>query len=191
MAVNKVIYDGNTLIDLTLDSVDTAHVLDGYVFHDASGAQLTGSCLFDADTSDATASAADILSGATAYAAGSLLTGNMTDNGAVSGQISTVAGSYTIPEGYHDGLGTVEIDPTEQAKIISGNIKAGIAILGVIGDYVGGGGETVQSKTVVSSFTTQTVTPDVGFDYLSGVTVDPMPYTYVLNAAGGYTAIIG
>ena len=191
MAVNKVIYDGNTLIDLTADTADADHVITGYTFHDASGAIVSGNCVFDSDTSDATATTADILAGATAYARGSLLTGDMTNNGAVSGIISTYDDVYTVPEGYHDGLGTVQIDPTEQAKIISGNIKAGIAILGVLGDYTGGGGETVQAKTATPTFSTQIITPDVGFDYLSGVTVNPIPYVYEINSAGGYTATIG
>lgn len=191
MAVNKVIYDGNTLIDLTEDTVDAAHVLYGCTFHDASGIITDGSCTFDADTSDAIATTADILEDKTAYARGSLLVGEMTNNGAVSGIISTYDDVYSVPEGYHDGIGTVEIDSTELAKLIPDNIKAGIAILGVLGEYTGGGGETVQSKTATPTFSTQIITPDVGFDYLSGVTVNPIPYVYEINAAGGYTATIG
>ena len=42
MAINKVVYDGNTLIDLTGDTVTTADVLDGVSFHLSDGYQLTG-----------------------------------------------------------------------------------------------------------------------------------------------------
>lgn len=40
--VNKVIYDGNTLIDLTADTVDASHLAQGYTAHDKSGATITG-----------------------------------------------------------------------------------------------------------------------------------------------------
>ena len=42
MAVNKVVYGGSTLIDLTGDNVDPGHVLSGVTFHDKSGASKTG-----------------------------------------------------------------------------------------------------------------------------------------------------
>lgn len=45
----------------------------------------------------------------------------MKNNGAVKGIISTVAGEYTVPQGYHDGSGKVSIDATEQAKLIATN----------------------------------------------------------------------
>lgn len=40
--VNKVEYGGNVLIDLTADTVDAAHLAQGYTAHDASGAAITG-----------------------------------------------------------------------------------------------------------------------------------------------------
>ena len=42
MAVNKVIYGNNTLIDLTSDTVDASKILSGYTAHDKSGAKITG-----------------------------------------------------------------------------------------------------------------------------------------------------
>ena len=71
------------------------------------------------DTGAADAAAGDILSGKTAYGASGSISGSMTDNGTVSGTISTVAGTYTIPAGKHSGSGSVSIDSTEQGKIIS------------------------------------------------------------------------
>ena len=84
------------------------------------------------DTSDADAGQGDVLSGKTYYKDGKK-TGSMTNNGDTSGDISTKAGTVTIPAGYTSG-GTVAIDSTEQAKIVSGNIKSGVTILGVSGD---------------------------------------------------------
>ena len=57
--VNKVIYGGNTLIDLTGDTATASDVLTGKTFHDKSGATVEGTCSYDADTSGATATAAE------------------------------------------------------------------------------------------------------------------------------------
>lgn len=189
MAINKVIYGGQTLIDLTGDSVTAADVQSGVSFHLPSGETATGTSTKDSDTSEDTAVVAEILSGKTAHARGVALTGTMANNGAVSGSISTKAEKYTIPIGYHDGSGTVGISATEQAKIIAGNIKAGIQILGVTGAY---SGESVsaQAKTATPSTSSQTILPDTGYDYLSQVTVNPISYVESDNAAGGKTATI-
>ena len=187
--VNKVIYGGQTLIDLTADDVAASDVLSGKKFHLPSGAPGTGTCPYDADTSDATAVAAEILATKTAYKNGSKLTGTMPNNGAVAGTISAKAEQYTVPQGYHDGSGKVSISATEQAKIIAGNIKAGIEILGVTGTYAG---DTIsaQAKTATPTTAQQTILPDTGYDYLSQVTVAAIPYTETDNTAGGKTVTI-
>lgn len=46
MARNKVIYNNETLIDLTSDTVTADKMLNGYTAHDRSGAQITGSVSF-------------------------------------------------------------------------------------------------------------------------------------------------
>lgn len=185
-----VLSDGTVLIDLTGDTVDAAHVLKSYTFHGKDGKPSTGTCSYDSDTSNDTAAVGEILSGKTAHARGALLTGTMTNNGSVSGTISTKAGSYTVPQGYHDGSGSVSIASTEQAKIIAGNIKSGVQILGVTGNY-SGEAITAQTKEATPSFSQQTIQPDTGYDYLSAVTVKAIPVTYSDNAAGGQTVTIG
>ena len=188
--VNKVIYGNRTLIDLTGDTVQADKILSGYTAHDKSGAPVTGSCDFDVNSQDGTAAVAEILTGKTAYARGTKLTGTMPNRGSVSGAIDTADGSYTIPMGFHDGSGSVAIDGTEQAKIVPGNIKSGVEILGVTGTY-SGEAITAQSKSVTPSTAAQTVQPDSGYDYLSAVTVAAIPYTESDNAAGGKTVTIG
>lgn len=188
--INKVVYGGNTLIDLTGDTVAVSTLLSGVTAHDASGAIITGTCDYDANTSDATAVVAEVLDTKTFYKNGSKLTGTMPNRGAVTGTISTVAGEYTVQQGYHDGSGKVAIDSTEQAKIIASNIKDGVSILGVTGSYTGEG-VTAQAKTATPSTSQQVILPDSGYDYLSQVTVAAIPYSEALNAAGGYTATIG
>lgn len=190
MAINKVIYGGNTLIDLTADTITASDLAYGITAHDKSGAVITGTNTKDADTSDATAAQAEILANKTAYVNGVKLTGTMTNNGAVTGTISTKAQEYTVPNGYHDGSGKVKIATTEQAKIIGANIKSGVQILGVTGTY-SGEGVNAQAKTATPTTSEQTILPDTGYDYLSQVTVNAIPYTETLNSAGGYTATIG
>jgi len=187
---NKVIYGSTVLIDLTSDTVEASKMLSGYTAHDKSGATITGTCAFDVNSQDGTAAVAEILNGKTAYARGSKLTGTMPNNGAVTGTISTADESYTIPLGFHDGSGTVSLDSTEKSKIVAGNIKSGVEILGVTGTY---SGESIsaQSKTVTPRTTAQTIQPDTGYDYLSTVTVNKIPYTESNNSAGGITVTIG
>lgn len=189
--VNKVVLSsGETLIDLSGDTADAAHVLKGSTFHDKSGAPKTGTCEFDSDTSDDTVAAAEMLVDKTAHARGVKITGTMPNNGAVSGSIATKDGQYTIPQGFHDGSGKVGIASAEKAKLIPGNIKSGVEVLGVTGSY---GGESInaQTKSVTPSFTQQVVQPDDGYDYLSTVTVAAIPVAYADNAAGGRTVTIG
>lgn len=189
--VNKVIYGGQTLIDLTGDTVSEDKLLSGITAHDKSGAKITGTCTFDVDSQDATVEVAEILSGKTAYARGSKLTGTMKNNDAVKGVISTVAGEYTVPQGYHDGSGKVSIDATEQGKIIAANIREGITILGVEGSMSGSEDMKVQAKTVTPSTTEQTILPDETYNCLSQVTVKAIPYVETDNSAGGKTVTIG
>ena len=187
---NKIIYGGTTLIDLTGDTVTAADILTGVTAHDKSGAPITGTCNYDSDTSDATAVVAEILATKSAYVRGSKLTGTMPNNGSVTGTITAKAQEYTIPQGYHDGSGKVSISSTEQAKIISTNIRQGITILGVEGEMSGTEDVNAQAKTVTPATTVQTVTPDTGYNYLSQVTVNAISYVETDNAAGGKTATI-
>lgn len=189
--VNKVIYGGNTVIDLTGDDVQVSDVLAGKKFHLPSGAPGTGTCTYDADTSDATAVAAEILLSKTAYKNGAKLTGTMPNNGAVSGTISTKTQQYTVQQGYHDGSGKVQIAAAEQAKIIADNIREGVTILGVEGTMSGSEDVHAQAKTATPSTSQQVITPDSpDYNYLSQVTVAAIPYTETDNAAGGKTVTI-
>ena len=98
--------------------------------------------------------------------------------------------SYTIPLGFHDGSGSAKIADEDQGKLTAANIKQGITILGVEGTY-SGEGVSLQSKTVTPSKVQQTVQPDDGYDALSSVVVEPIPYAESENAAGGITVTIG
>lgn len=84
------------------------------------------------DASEADAAAGNVLTGKVFIGPNGQDTGSMANNGSTSGTISTKAGTVTIPAGYTSG-GTVSISSTEQAKVIAGNIKSGVTLLGVSG----------------------------------------------------------
>lgn len=191
--VNKVIFGGDTLIDLTSDDVTRASVLSGIKFHLPTGESTTGTCTYDADTSDANAVAAEILASKIAYVNGSKITGSMTNRGGVTGTISTKAGEYTIASGYHDGSGKVSIDSTEQAKLIATNIRSGVTILGVEGTMSGSESVKATSASVTPYTTAQTITPaDLGdYNSITQINVAAIAYSETDNAAGGKTATIG
>ncbi|MBO5837260.1 MAG: hypothetical protein J6Q92_05135 [Oscillospiraceae bacterium] len=192
MANSKIVLgNGEVLMDLTADTVKEDKLLKGYTAHGADGEVMTGTCTFDADTQDANAADSEILSGKTAYVKGVKKTGAMKNNGAVAGKISTKAGKYTVPQGYHDGSGTVQIDSTEQAKIIAENIREGVTVLGVTGTMSGSEDVKSQSKEVTPSFEQQVVLPASGYTHLSQVTVAAISVSITDNSAGGKTVTIG
>jgi hypothetical protein len=82
------------------------------------------------DTTGATAEAADVLSGETAFGANGAITGSMPNNGATSGTISTKGGSVTIPAGYTTG-GTVTLGGV--TDLTAQNLLSGKTVLGVAG----------------------------------------------------------
>lgn len=191
--VNKLIYAGETLFDITDTTATAADVASGKKFYDKSGAPITGTNTKDADTSDATASASEILATKTAYADGAKVTGTMPNIGSQVATISTKAQVVTPSLGYHDGGGSVSIATVEQDKIIAGNIKNGVEILGVTGTYTGS--ELIKATTGsgTPAKTSQTILPSSAgdYDYFTQFTIAAIPYSEVDNAQGGKTVTIG
>ena len=84
------------------------------------------------DTSEADASSADLLSGKKAFTNSGEISGGMTNNGATGGEISTKAGTVTIPAGYTSG-GSVQLKASAVTDLVSSSIVSGKTILGVNG----------------------------------------------------------
>lgn len=188
--VNKVVYDGTTLIDLTSDTVAAAYILSGYTAHDKSGAPITGSCGFDSDTTDANAVAAEILTGKTAYVNKVKITGNMPNRGSNDITVTGKAGT-SIPAGYYDGSGKAVLDAASSTNLVSGNIRQGVTILGVEGSMSAEDALTVGAATATPTTSQQIITAaSLNFDYITQVTVAPIPYTESDNSAGGKTVTI-
>ena len=187
---NKVVFGGNTLIDLTGDTVTAADVQSGKIFHLKDGSTTTGTNIWDSNTQDANAVASEILSGKTAYVNKNKITGIMPNIGAQNSSITTKEQQITITQGYHDGSGKIGIDSTEQSKLIAENIKNGVTILGILGTLTSSEMVSVTSKTVTPILSAQTYTPPTGIDYFSQFTVNAIPYTEIDNEQGGITVTI-
>lgn len=107
-----------------------------------------------ADVTDATAVAANLLTGKVAYGAqvgedevvtAVKIEGAMPNNGGVTQSLTTTVTSYTIPAGYHDGTGKVSI--------------------------------TTETKSATPTKQSQNITPTTG-RVISSVTVAPIPEAY-------------
>lgn len=190
-SINKVIYNGDTLIDLTGDTITPDQLQKGITAHDKSGATIVGTDTRDVDSKDANVNVAEILMGKTAYARGAKVTGTMPNNAAVSLNISAVSQEVTVPQGYHDGSGKVFISVADQEKLIAANIREGISVLGVEGAMSGSEDMKPQAVTVTPSSTEQSVVPAEGYNCISQVTVSAIPYAEAENSAGGTTVTIG
>ena len=188
--INKVIYGGNTLIDLTGDTVTRADVQSGKSFHLKDGSTTTGTNNWDAYTQDATATAAEILSSKTAYVNKNKVTGTMPNRGQQVISITTASLSTAITNGYHDGSGYAQIDSTELSKLIPENIRESVTVLGVTGTMSGSEDVHATTSVVTPLTTSQTITPPTGYNYFTQFTVNAIPYVETDNAAGGKTATI-
>ena len=83
-------------------------------------------------TGDADMASGDLLTGKTGFGTSGAINGSMANNGSTSGEISTKAGTVTIPAGYTSG-GTVSLKSSAVSDLTSANLLSGKTVLGVSG----------------------------------------------------------
>ena len=110
-------------------------VLTGSDFVDASGTLVHGACDYDANTSDADATAGQIEAGATAYVGGTKVTGTMPIR-TTDVEIDSLS-PVPIPAGSYDGTASAKLSSAAAADVVASNIRQGAEILGVQGSYEG------------------------------------------------------
>lgn len=95
-------------------------------------------------------------------------------------EITTVEGIKLLTSGKYCEK-DIKVTPANPENIVAGNIRSGVQILGVTGNYAGEG-VTLQKKTVTPTKSVQNITPDTNYDGLSKVTVNAIPAEYITPA---------
>lgn len=125
------------------------------------------------DVSSVTAAAGDVLTGKVIVLAdGTVTTGTMANNGAVSKTLDATTITYTIPKGYHSGTGTVKIvletktvTPTKLAQEITpttGKVLSKVTVEAIPDNYV----DTTDGDATAAEIL------DGKFAYVGGVKVE-------------------
>lgn len=127
---------------------------------------VTVSAIPDAyqDVSSVTATAADTLTGKVFVTSdGTVTTGTMANNGAVTKALDAATTSYTIPKGYHSGAGKVsvtvetkEVTPTKAAQDIvpsTGKLLSKVSVAAIPNNYVDTGDADAVAANILDSKT--------------------------------------
>ena len=150
------------------------------------------------DVTSVTAAAADVLTGKVIVTStGTVTTGSMPNNGAVSKTLDTTTTSYTVPKGYHNGSGTVKITtetksatPTKSAQTItpsSGKVLSSVSVAAIPAAYQdvtkvdAAAADVLAGKTIVNA----------SGEAVTGTMVNNGAKTAELSAGGSYTIPAG
>lgn len=133
--VPKGYHNGGGSVNIILEEKSTVPSEEAQTITPSAGkvlSKVTVAKIPDAygNTSDATITANEVLDGEIAYTnvdgVATRIEGTMANNGAVNATINPASASYTVPEGYHNGSGTVSLSleqktatPTEASQTIT------------------------------------------------------------------------
>ena len=150
------------------------------------------------DVSSVTAAAGEVLTGKVIVTSdGTVTTGTMANNGAVSKVLSASESSYTVPKGYHSGTGNVRIvtetkaaTPTKSAQDITpttGAVLSKVTVAAIPAAYqdvtnVDAGADDVLAGKIIVSATGEEI---------EGTMTNNGAKTASLNAGGSYTIPAG
>lgn len=188
---NKItLKTGEVLIDLTQDDIKPEHVQKDIYFHDKTGERKQGTNTKTVDASGATAEASEVLDGRTFGKGNEMQKGTMPDNSGKDIIVASKDGA-SIPVGYSDGSGKARLSDSDIAKLIPGNIKEGVTILGIEGNF-GTDDFSAISKEITPTFEEQNFNPaDDGVSFYSTIKVNPINVSRQDNEFGGVTVTIG
>lgn len=163
--IPKGYHNGSGSVKITLESksitptksAQTVTPTAGKVLSSVSVAAIPENYI---DTTDANATAANILTDKTAYVNGSKVVGAMPNNAAVSKVLQISSESYTVPAGYHNGSGTVSIvtegktaTPTKSAQTITptaGKVLSSVMVEAIPEAYQNVSNVTAEARDVLA-----------------------------------------